>query len=50
MSILRSGSFRAKMQEAGAEVSQPGLDPVTFQAEETKKYGALVKAAGIEAP
>ena len=46
---LRSEQFRAKMQEAGGVLSQPGLDPAAYQAEETKKYGALVKAAKIEA-
>ncbi len=47
--ILKSEQFRAKMQEAGGALSQPGIDPVAFQADETKKYGALVKAARIEA-
>ncbi|MGE8688104.1 MAG: Bug family tripartite tricarboxylate transporter substrate binding protein [Achromobacter sp.] len=46
---LKSEQFRAKMQEAGGQLAQPGLDPVAYQAEETKKYGALVKAAKIEA-
>ncbi|QVQ25072.1 Bug family tripartite tricarboxylate transporter substrate binding protein [Achromobacter deleyi] len=46
---LKSEQFRAKMQEAGGVLSKPGLDPVAYQAEETKKYGALVKAAKIEA-
>lgn len=46
---LKSEQFRAKMQEAGGVLSQPGLDPAAYQAEETKKYGALVKAAKIEA-
>jgi len=46
---LKSESFRKKMQEAGGEVAQPGVDLVAYQAEETKKYGALVKAAKIEA-
>lgn len=46
---LKSDTFRAKMQDAGGEVAKPGLDPVAFQAEETKKYAALVKAAKIEA-
>ncbi|MGY6268322.1 Bug family tripartite tricarboxylate transporter substrate binding protein [Achromobacter denitrificans] len=46
---LKSDQFRAKMQEAGGVLAQPGLDPVAYQAEETKKYGALVKAAKIEA-
>ncbi len=45
---LKSEQFRAKMQEAGGVLSQPGLDPVAYQAEETRKYGALVKAAKIE--
>lgn len=47
--VLQSEAFRAKMQEAGGELSRPGLDPVAFQAAETAKYGALVKAAHIEA-
>ncbi|QKQ49960.1 MULTISPECIES: Bug family tripartite tricarboxylate transporter substrate binding protein [Achromobacter] len=46
---LKSEQFRAKMQEAGGQLAQPGLDPVAYQADETKKYGALVKAAKIEA-
>ena len=46
---LKSEQFRSKLQDAGGEVAKPGIDPVTFQAEETKKYGALVKAAKIEA-
>ncbi|OZI48963.1 Bug family tripartite tricarboxylate transporter substrate binding protein [Bordetella genomosp. 5] len=46
---LTSDTFRAKMQDAGGEVAKPGVDPVAFQAEETKKYGALVTAAKIEA-
>ncbi|WP_373981081.1 tripartite tricarboxylate transporter substrate binding protein [Achromobacter sp. JD417] len=46
---LKSDTFRAKMQDAGGEVAKPGVDPVAFQAEETKKYAALVKAAKIEA-
>ncbi|MCY1525611.1 Tripartite tricarboxylate transporter family receptor [compost metagenome] len=46
---LKSEQFRAKMQEAGGQLAQPGLDPVAYQASETTKYGALVKAAKIEA-
>ncbi|MDH0094381.1 tripartite tricarboxylate transporter substrate binding protein [Achromobacter mucicolens] len=46
---LKSETFRAKMQDAGGEVAKPGMDPVAFQAEETKKYAALVKAAKIAA-
>jgi len=46
---LKSEQFRSKLQDAGGEVAKPGIDPVAFQAEETKKYGALVKAAKIEA-
>lgn len=46
---LKSETFRAKMQDAGGEVAKPGVDPVAFQAEETKKYAALVKAAKIKA-
>jgi len=46
---LKSEQFRAKMQEAGGVLAQPGLDPVAYQAAETAKYGALVKAAKIEA-
>jgi tripartite-type tricarboxylate transporter receptor subunit TctC len=46
---LKSEAFRAKMQEAGGEVAKPGVDLAAYQAEETKKYGALVKAAKIEA-
>ncbi|PND33473.1 ABC transporter substrate-binding protein [Achromobacter sp. HZ01] len=46
---LKSEQFRAKMQEAGGQLAQPGLDPVAYQADETRKYGALVKAAKIEA-
>ncbi len=47
--VLKSDAFRKKMQDAGGELSAPGLDPVKFQAVETAKYGALVKAAKIEA-
>lgn len=46
---LKSEQFRSKLQESGGVLAQPGGDPVAFQAEETKKYGALVKAANIEA-
>ncbi|MCW0209304.1 MAG: tripartite tricarboxylate transporter substrate binding protein [Achromobacter sp.] len=46
---LKSEQFRAKMQEAGGQLAQPGLDPVAYQADETRKYGDLVKAARIEA-
>lgn len=46
---LKSEQFRAKMLEAGGVLAQPGLDPVASQAAETRKYGALVKAAKIEA-
>lgn len=46
---LKSEQFRAKMQEAGGVLAQPGVDPVAYQADETRKYGALVKAARIEA-
>ncbi|MCD0503872.1 Bug family tripartite tricarboxylate transporter substrate binding protein [Bordetella petrii] len=46
---LKSDEFRAKLQDAGGVLAKPGLDAEAFQAEETKKYGALVKAAKIEA-
>lgn len=46
---LKSEQFCAKMQEAGGALAQPGVDPVASQAAETLKYGALVKAARIEA-
>ncbi|CAM3654318.1 ABC transporter substrate-binding protein [Bordetella sputigena] len=46
---LRSPQYRAKMLDAGAEIAQPGVDLAAFQAAETGKYGALVKAARIEA-
>ncbi|OZI61776.1 Bug family tripartite tricarboxylate transporter substrate binding protein [Bordetella genomosp. 11] len=46
---LASEHFRAKMRDAGAEVAQPGVDLAAFQVAETGKYGALVKAARIEA-
>ena len=47
--VLKSEEFRRKVQEAGGELAQPGLDPVQFQQAETRKYGALVQAARIEA-
>jgi tripartite-type tricarboxylate transporter receptor subunit TctC len=47
---LASEQFRARMRDAGAEVAQPGVDLTVFQAAETQKYRALVKAARIEAP
>jgi len=46
---LKSDQFRDKLQQAGGVLAQPDLDPVAYQAEETRKYGALVKAASIEA-
>ncbi|CAP44263.1 Bug family tripartite tricarboxylate transporter substrate binding protein [Bordetella petrii] len=46
---LQSEHFRAKLQQAGGVLAQPGIDPVAYQANETKKYGALVKAAQIDA-
>ncbi|MBO9355797.1 tripartite tricarboxylate transporter substrate binding protein [Bordetella petrii] len=46
---LKSEQFRAKLQEAGGTLARPGVDPVAYQADETRKYGALVKAAKIEA-
>lgn len=46
---LKSEQFRTKMQEAGGVLAQVGVDPVAYQAEEARKYGALVKAARIEA-
>ncbi|ARP94402.1 Bug family tripartite tricarboxylate transporter substrate binding protein [Bordetella genomosp. 13] len=48
--VLKSEEFRRKMQDAGGELAESGLDPVRFQATETAKYAALVKAARIEAP
>lgn len=47
--VLKSDAFRSRMQEAGGELAEAGLDPVEFQATETAKYGALVKAARIDA-
>ncbi|ANN70494.1 Bug family tripartite tricarboxylate transporter substrate binding protein [Bordetella bronchialis] len=47
--ILASEQFRVKMRDAGAEIAQPGVDLAAFQAAETGKYQALVKAASIEA-
>src|SRR3546814_4147374 len=46
---LKSEQFRPKLQQAGGVLAQPGLDPGAYQASETRKYGALVKAAQIEA-
>ena len=46
---LKSDQFRGKMQDAGGEIAKPGVDLAAYQVEETKKYGALVKAAKIEA-
>ena len=46
---LKSEQFRAKMQEAGGQLAPARPGPGGFQADETKKYGALVKAAKIEA-
>ncbi|OZI23871.1 ABC transporter substrate-binding protein [Bordetella genomosp. 9] len=46
---LQSGSFQARMRDAGAEVAQADVDLAAYQAAETTKYGALVKAAHIEA-
>ncbi|ARP81244.1 ABC transporter substrate-binding protein [Bordetella genomosp. 8] len=46
---LASSQFQAKMRDAGAEVAQPGVDLAAYQATETTKYAALVKAAHIEA-
>ena len=46
---LKSEQFRAKLQKAGGVLAQPGLDPVAYQAEQSEKYGALVKAAKLQA-
>lgn len=46
---LKSEQFREKLQQSGGVLASPDLDPVAYQASETKKYGALVKAAKIEA-
>lgn len=46
--ILDSEQFRQKMQNAGGELAKPGLDAARFQADETRKYDALVKSANIE--
>mgnify|MGYP001068188485 CR=1 FL=1 len=46
---LKSEQFRAKMQEAGGVLAQLGVDPVAYQADEARKYGALVKSAGLQA-
>ncbi|MDM9560905.1 Bug family tripartite tricarboxylate transporter substrate binding protein [Bordetella petrii] len=47
--VLKSETFRRKMQDAGAELARPGVDAAQFQAAEARKYGALVRAAKIEA-
>ena len=47
--ILGSEQFRQKMQDAGGEVAKPGINAAQFQADETRKYGALVNSAKIEA-
>lgn len=47
--ILGSEQFRQKMQDAGGEVAKPGINAARFQADETRKYGALVNSAKIEA-
>lgn len=47
--VLKSENFRHKMQEAGGEVADVGIDAVKYQADEVIKYRALVQTAGIEA-
>jgi len=46
--VMKSQTFRRKMQEAGAELIEGVPDAVQFQTAEVKKYRELVTAAKIE--
>ncbi|VCU68733.1 Tripartite tricarboxylate transporter family receptor [Pigmentiphaga humi] len=46
--VLQAPEFRAKMEESGSTVADPGIDLSEFQAAETAKYRRIVEFAKIE--
>ena len=47
--IVQDDTFGQKFATAGGDLAAPDIDAVSFLQAETEKYGALVKASGIEA-